>query len=145
VTFHVPDVPLGVLVDGSPIIQKPGDPIRLALAGPTVKGRDERQLALRPSAWETLGDARYPILLGSIATDWSGIELAQLTSDPIEVQAEGFLVLADNRDEGACCDSRALGWIAPEHLRGEVVLRLAGDPNAMPEGDPATRGMQWLP
>lgn len=143
VTFHVPDVPLGLLVDGNPIAQKPGDPIRIELAGSTPTD-PARQLRLRSTAWETLGDARYPILLGSTATDWAGIGLPEELG-PIEIQAEGFLVLADNRDEGACCDSRALGWIAPEHLRGEVVIRLAGDPEAMPDGDPATRGMQWLP
>ena len=145
VTFHVPDVPLGLLVDGSPIAQKPGDRIRIALAGKPrpgeIAGREPR---MRETAWETLGDSRYPILAGTMPMDWTGIGLPD-DMGPIEIHAEGFLVLADNRDEGACCDSRVLGWIAPQNVRGEVVLRLAGDPGAMPDGDPSARAMQWLP
>jgi signal peptidase I len=119
VTFHVPDVALGVLINGEPITQKLGEPINE-----------------RPTAWETRGAARYPILAGTQPTTWPGIDLPD-DLGTLEVHAEGYLILADNRDEGACCDSRALGWIPAEKVRGEVVLRLTGDA--------ASRGMQWLP
>jgi hypothetical protein len=113
VTFHVPNVALGLLINGSPIAQKPDESI----------------------VWETLGSARYPILAGTESTSWPGIGLPD-NLGALEVQAQGYLILADNRDEGACCDSRVLGWIPVDKIRGEVVLRLTGD---------AGRGMQWLP
>jgi signal peptidase I len=125
VTFHVPDVALGLLVNGEAITHKRAEPIAMAEAG-----------ELRPTAWETIGKARYPILSGSAATSWPGIGLPD-DLGALELQAEGYLILADNRDEGACCDSRVLGWIPAEKVRGEVVLRLAGDGSE--------RGMQWLP
>lgn len=147
VTFHVPDVALGLVINGTPLQQKPDDPIRLALADKPAPGEDRSTAhtpKLRPFAWETLGDARYPILLSSGAPTWHGMALPE-DLGPIEFVAEGYLILADNRDEGACCDSRALGWIPPDKLRGEVVLRLAGDPQAAPDSDPRARGLARLP
>lgn len=147
VTFHVPDVALGLVVNGSPVHQKLDEPIRLSLAGRPAPGEDLDEAhapRLRALAWETLGHTRYPVLLGSGEPSWIGMGLPE-DLGPIEVQAEGYLVLADNRDEGACCDSRSLGWIAPDRLRGEVVFRLAGDPGAAPDSDPRARGLARLP
>lgn len=127
VTFHVPDVALGLLINGAPIAQKAGEAVELAMAG---------KPELRRSAWETLGDSRYPILAGTTPTSWTGIGLPD-DLGALEIQAAGYLILADNRDEGACCDSRVLGWIPADKLRGEVVLRLTGEAGG--------RGMQWLP
>lgn len=147
VVFNAPDAALGLLVNDRPLTQKPGDPIRLVLAGKPAPGEDESQVEeprLRALAWETLGDARYPVLMASEPPTWPGMALPE-DLGPVEVQAEGYLILADNRDEGACCDSRVLGWIPPDRLRGELVLRLAGDPGAAPDSDPRSRGLQWLP
>jgi signal peptidase I len=147
VTFHVPDVALGLVVNGVPLQQKPDDPIRLVLAGKPAPGEDPgaaQTPRLRPLAWETLGDTRYPVLLDDGDQSWPGMALpADL--GPIEVQADGYLILADNRNEGACCDSRAIGWVPANNLRGEVVLRLAGDPGAAPDSDPRSRGLARLP
>ncbi|NVB41462.1 hypothetical protein G6O69_26730 [Pseudenhygromyxa sp. WMMC2535] len=147
VTFNVPDASLGLAVNGRPLAQKLIDPMRLILAGQPVLGEDQREVdtpKLRTAAWETLGDARYPVLPSSVPPTWTGMALPG-DLGPIELQAEGYLILADNRDEGACCDSRELGWVPADKLRGEVVLRLAGDPGAAPDSDPRSRGLAWLP
>jgi|GEM_PF-1584551 len=146
VTFHVPGVALGLVVNGTALQQKPDDPIRLVLAGKPAIGEDPNHATprLRALAWETLGSTRYPVLLGDADQSWPGMALPQ-DLGPIEVHADGYLILADNRDEGACCDSRALGWIPPARVRGEVVLRLAGDPGAAPDSDPRSRGLARLP
>lgn len=147
VTFHVPDVNLGLVVNGSPLQQKLDDPIRLVLAGRPVPGEDPAEAnapRLRPLAWETLGDTRYPVIPSDAAPNWSAIGLPD-DLGPIEIRAEGYLILADNRDEGACCDSRALGWVSADKIRGEVVVRLAGDPGAAPDSDPRARGLARLP
>ncbi|MFO7562434.1 MAG: S26 family signal peptidase [Enhygromyxa sp.] len=147
VTFHVPDVALGLVVNGVALQQKPDDPIRLVLAGKPALGEDPGDAhspRLRPLAWETLGDTRYPVLLGDGDETWPGMALPG-DLGPIEVQADGYLILADNRNEGACCDSRAIGWVPASSLRGEVVLRLAGDPGAAPDSDPRSRGLARLP
>ncbi len=147
VTFNVPDVALGLVINGSPLQQKLDDPIRLVLAGRGAPGED-REAAdtprLRTLAWETLGDTRYPILPGTAASRWSAIPLPD-DLGPVEIRAEGYLILADNRDEGACCDSRAIGWVDADKVRGEVVMRLAGDPGAAPDSDPRSRGLARLP
>jgi signal peptidase I len=147
VTFHVPDVALGLVINGSPLQQKLDDPIRLVLAGRGAPGEEREDIdtpRLRTIAWETLGDTRYPILPGTAGSSWPAIPLPD-DLGPIEIRAEGYLILADNRDEGACCDSRAIGWVAAEKVRGEVVLRLAGDPGAAPDSDPRSRGLARLP
>ena len=147
VTFHVPDVALGLVVNGVPLQQKPDDPIRLVLTGkpaPGEESRDPSEPRLRALAWETLGDTRYPVLLGDGDDRWPGVGLPD-DLGPLELQAEGYLILADNRNEGACCDSRALGWITPDKVRGEIVVRLAGDPGAAPDSDPRSRGLARLP
>lgn len=147
VTFHVPNVALGLVVNGVPLAQKPDDPIRLVLAGKPTPGEDPGDAhapRLRPLAWETLGDTRYPVLLDDGDQSWPGMALPD-DLGPIEIMAEGYLILADNRSEGACCDSRAIGWVPAKHLRGEVVVRLAGDPGAAPDSDPRSRGLARLP
>ena len=63
----------------------------------------------------------------------------------VELEAPGYLVVADNRDDGACCDSRAIGWIPAEAIRGRVLVRLTSNPEAAPDLDPAARGLQWKP
>lgn len=147
VTFHVPDVALGLVINGSPLQQKLDDPIRLVLAGRGAPGEEREDVdapRLRTLAWETLADTRYPILPGVADSSWPAIPLPD-DLGPIEIRAEGYLILADNRDEGACCDSRAIGWISAEKVRGEVVVRLAGDPGAAPDSDPRSRGLARLP
>jgi signal peptidase I len=147
VTFHVPDVALGLVINGSPLQQKPADPIRLVLAGRGAPGEEREDVdtpRLRMLAWETIGDTRYPILPSASDPGWPAIPLPD-DLGPIEIRAEGYLILADNRDEGACCDSRAIGWVGAEKVRGEVVLRLAGDPGAAPDSDPGSRGLARLP
>ena len=64
---------------------------------------------------------------------------------PLEVEADGYLVIADNRDEGACCDSRALGFVGPERIRGEIVLRLGGRNHSHPDVAPEAHGLLWKP
>jgi signal peptidase I len=147
VTFHVADVALGLVVNGVAVQQKSDDPIRLVLAGKPAPGEDSGDAnapRLRALAWETLGDTRYPVLLGDGPETWPGMALPD-DLGPIEIHADGYLILADNRNEGACCDSRAIGWVPAEKVRGEVVVRLAGDPGAAPDSDPRSRGLARLP
>ncbi len=113
VTFGDPRGALGLAVGGAPLAQKPAESVRL---GP----------AKRASAFENLGDLRYQVLASSAAADlWPGVGVPA-EGGPYEIPAEGYLLVADNRDEGACCDSRAIGWVSPEQIRGEIVLRLGG-------------------
>ena len=143
-TFHAAQAAMGLAVNGTAIEHKAGAPIRLLLRPAPDQ---ERAPALRVTAYETLGDRRYPVLesteKGALA--WPALGLPAASHGPVEIVAEGYLVVADYRDEGACCDSRAVGWIAPEHIRGEVAFRLAGDPTAAPDLDPAARGFGRVP
>ncbi len=144
------------------VLAAPGDPIRIdrdeggfvvRIAGQTIdhKPGGELRVRLREAgthepvarrvAWESSGERRYAVLErpgGSLP----GGELVPIGT---EVEAPGYLVLADNRDDGACCDSRAVGFVPESAVRGEVVIRLAGDPSALPDLDPAARGFQWKP
>ena len=63
----------------------------------------------------------------------------------VELVAEGYLVLADNREDGACCDSRALGWVPAESIAAEVLMRLSGSTAATPDLEPDARGLLWQP
>jgi signal peptidase I len=144
VTFHVPDATLGLAIDGEPLHQKPGDALRIVLdrqddasAGPK----------LRATAYETTSNRRYTVLMREREgkTQWPGSMLPPASGGPVEVEAEGYLVVADNRQEGACCDSRAIGWVPAESIKGKVVVRLAGDARATPDLDPAARGFLWKP
>lgn len=138
VTFNVPDAAHGVAVNGAPLQQKPGEPMRLVL-------EDQTEPRLRATAYEWIGSLRYPVLV-PVTEDpgWPGM---QLPGDlgPIEVEATGYLVLADNREEGACCDSRALGFVDPSAIKGEVRARVSGDAHSSPDATPESRGPRWLP
>jgi signal peptidase I len=153
VAFHVPGAALGLAIDGIPLTDKVGDPMRLRLVDPELT-EDERpggdgpdaEGRMRSVAWETCGDRRYPVLPSAHAEPaWTAIELPPASAGPVEIQAEGYLVLADNRDDGACCDSRALGWIRADAIRGEVVARLSGSSAATPDLAPGARGVLWKP
>ncbi len=148
VTFNVEGgAALGLAVDGQPVPQKPGDPIRIRLRGDVPDGADRPQPMLRALAYETTDERRYPVLVSSREglPGWEGLALPDPEAGPVELEAPGYLVVADNRDDGACCDSRRLGWIPAEAIRGEVLLRFAGDPAATPDLDPSARGFLWKP
>lgn len=124
-------------VEGATILRKAAPPLRIVLR---EVGADATE---RPVAYETNGERRYLVLDRGLdgALDLRALGMEGKT----EIVAPGYLVLADNRDEGACCDSRALGWIDAARIRGEIAARLAGDPAATPDLDPAARGFLWKP
>jgi signal peptidase I len=142
VAFHVPGAALGLAIDGQPLQQKAGDPLRIALEH---EGADHPRM--RATAYETTDNRRYTVLMRDrVGTPtWSALAIPPATSGPVEIEAEGYLVVADNREEGACCDSRAIGWVPAENIKGKVVVRLAGDASMTPDLDPAARGFLWKP
>ncbi|RMG97784.1 MAG: hypothetical protein D6705_07910 [Deltaproteobacteria bacterium] len=144
VTFNVPDVPLGLLVDGAPIVRKPAAPLALALpAGPDTAVTSPEPV---PTAYETVGDRRFRVVLErGHEIGFSGLGLPPPEDGPVEIPLDGYLVLADNREEGACCDSRALGVIASEAIEGRVLARLLARRGATPGLDPNARGFAWMP
>lgn len=146
VTFHLEGSTLGLAINGEPVRDKPGEPIRIRLQD-TDHGSESSSIELRAVAYETHGKRRYPVLVPTSLwpAAWTHLQLPPRGSGPAEIMAEGYLVLADNRDGGACCDSRRLGWIHEDTIRGEVVMRLPGDPSATPDLDPSTRGVLWKP
>jgi signal peptidase I len=147
VTFNVEDAAMGLVVNGVPVRQKQGDTMRIVLKGDPVLGEDPEDVErphIRNTAYEWLGDVRYSVLTNTADTAWTQLALPE-ERGPVQVQAPGFLILADNRNEGACCDSRAIGWVIPEHVRGEVMARIAGNTNAVPDMDPRARGPALLP
>lgn len=143
VAFHVPGAALGIAVEGTPLMRKSGDPVRVVL----VEDNEDGETSLRPTAWESAASRRWQILSpdkpGRPA--WTPMALPPPGAGPVEVEAPGYLVLADNRDDGACCDSRALGWIPADAIRGRVLVRLASDPSKVPENATERRGVQWGP
>lgn len=147
VAFHVPGAALGVAVDGEPLLQKPGEPLRLALRDAEDPGGPADAPRLRATAYESTDERRYQVLAPTHQpTDpWPGLALPPAEAGPVELEAPGYLVVADNRDDGACCDSRAIGWVPAEAIRGRVLARLTGNPAAAPDLDPAARGLQWKP
>lgn len=129
---------LGITVEGERIEQKDGAPLTIRLrdvpTGPTQ----------RRTLWESSAQRRWLVLdRGLSRPDWRALVEGHGKLGA-EIVAPGFLVLADNRDEGRCCDSRTLGWIDGDAIRGEVVVRLAGDPAGTPD-EPEARGLQWKP
>jgi hypothetical protein len=148
VTFNVEDAVLGLAVNGQSLAHKPGDSMRIVLR---EEHEDAQDRATRPrrraTAFEAVGDRRYTVLRSSTSPDvlWPGLQIPAASEGPVEVRAEGYLVVADNRDEGACCDSRAIGWVPAQGIRGEIVWRLPGDPSLTPDLAPAARGSRWLP
>jgi signal peptidase I len=147
VTFNVQDAAMGLSVNGVPVRQKAGDTMRIVLRGEPVLGEDPAEVGrprIRATAYEWLGDVRYSVLTNTADTAWTQLALPE-ERGPVQVHAPGYLILADNRNEGACCDSRAIGWVIPENVRGEVVARIAGNTNATPDMDPRARGPALLP
>ena len=134
---------LGLAINGRPLTQEIGAPLRLAVRGP----QDPQAPPARPrgTASEAIGERRYQVLTASPGpTSWPGMRLPG-DAGPLEVEADGYLVIADNRDEGACCDSRALGFVGPDRIRGEIVLRLGGRNRNHPDVAPGQHGMLWKP
>lgn len=150
VTFYEPNSPVGLAVNGQAVEQKPGTPLRLKLKGRPVPGEDPVEVdspRMRSTAYESHANKRYPVLARTEVgpVHWPALSLPPAQAGPVEIEAEGYLVLADNRDEGSCCDSRAIGWVHPARIRGELALRLAGDPSAAPDLAPEARGPKSLP
>jgi signal peptidase I len=148
VTFNVGGgAALGLAVDGQPVPQKAGQPIRIALRGDVPPDAERPAPALRALAYESTDERRYAVLVSvdGRLPGWEGLSLPDPEAGPVELEAPGFLVVADNRDDGACCDSRRLGWIPEDALKGKVLMRLAGDPKATPDLDPSARGFLWAP
>ncbi len=142
ITFNLAKVPLGIAVNDRPLERKNGDPVRVYL-----NESDPSEPVLRTLAYESVRDRRYPILVEPepAPVTWQNIALPSASEGPVEIVATGYLILADNRDEGACCDSRAVGFVPVSHLRGELIVRLAGNPNGSPDIDPKARGLTLLP
>lgn len=149
VTFGVHDAALGLAVNGVPLRHKAGPARRLVIPPQPVLGEDPHAVdrpTVRTTAYEHLGDLRYQVLVGH------GDELPALAADGrspamarASVLAPGYLIISDNRPEGACCDSRTVGWIHPDGIEGEVVARLSGATGHAPDADPGSRGPRWLP
>jgi hypothetical protein len=131
-------------VNGKPLRQKPAASIRVP------KSRDTSASRVHASALEQIGETVYQVLLAvdpKAPTDWRGLDLPGDVG-PVEMEAEGYLVVADHREDGACCDSRALGWIQEDQVRGELVMRLgrrAHEPAEGAEGSGERVGVRWLP
>ncbi len=144
ITFGETAGALGLAINGRPLTQELGAPLRLAVRGPQDAAAPPARA--RPTAREAIGDRRYQILTAAPgqATRWPGMQLPG-DAGPLEVEAEGYLVIADNRDEGACCDSRALGFVGPDRIRGEIVLRLGGRNQSHPDVAPQDHGLLWKP
>jgi signal peptidase I len=147
VAFHVPGAVLGVAVEGEPILHKPGEPLRLSLRDGAEPGAPAGAPRLRATAYETTDDRRYQVLAAAHEPEdpWPGLDLPPADAGPVELDAPGYLVVADNRDDGACCDSRAIGWVPADAIRGRVLVRLTSNPAAAPDLDPDARGLLWKP
>jgi signal peptidase I len=150
VAFHVPGAAMGIAIDGIPLTDKATEPLRLRLTEVDddldLDPNPDAPAKMRQVAYETTGDRRFSVLPGSAAeVGWLPLQLPPPEAGPVEIQAEGYLVVADNRDGGACCDSRAVGWIPADAIRGEVVMRLAGSVAAAPDLAPSARGLLWKP
>lgn len=147
IAFHVPGAALGLAIEGQPLVQKATDPVRLSLREPDDPEGPPGPPRIRSVAYETSEDRRYQVLptSPSQAPTWSGLGLPPVEGGPVELRAPGYLVVADNRDGGSCCDSRAVGWVPAEAIRGKVLVRLVGNPAATPDLDPAARGLRWKP
>lgn len=167
VAFRVPGAALGLAINGQPLRQKDTAPPSLPLTAMPEgsesddDGRDHaRPLpgahkstgprtsspALRstppvggpPPAYEWLDDLRYPVMPDSRGSTWPGMALPD-DGTPVQIIADAYLLLADNRPQGACCDSRELGWIPIDAIEGEIYARLDR------HDDERSRGLEWLP
>jgi signal peptidase I len=147
VAFNVPGAALGLAIEGAPLLQKVGEPLRLALRDADDPDGPVGAPRLRGTAYETTDERRYQLLVSveEPAEPWPSLGLPPPEAGPVELPAPGYLVVADNREDGACCDSRAVGWVPAEAIRGRVLARLTGNAAAVPDLDPAARGLQWKP
>jgi len=147
VAFHVPGAALGLAIEGQPLTHKSTEPLRLALRDADDPEGPRGAARIRSVAYETSDDRRYQVLLPMDETlePWIGLGLPSAAGGPVEIEAPGYLVVADNRAEGACCDSRAIGWVSAEAIRGGVLMRLVGDSSGAPDLDPSARGLLWKP
>lgn len=129
VTFNVQGAALGLSINGELITQKRRSSVHLHGHLPDRNEQswvDERGRKIEASSalYEWLAERRYPVLASTTPVEWSGMHLPDRHA-PVEMEAAGYLIIADNRDGGACCDGRRLGWIAAGRIRGEIVRRLA--------------------
>ena len=135
----MPGGALGLAINGKALRQRPEPSIRL----PDPEHDTTR---LHAAARESQGDGEreYRVLVAADPTpaSWPALHLPD-DAGPIEMEADGYLVVADNRERGACCDSRAVGWVKPEQIRGEVLLRLGRHHSESAES--ATTGLDWRP
>lgn len=147
VAFHVPNAALGLAIEGQPLVHKDAEPLRLALRDADDPEAPAGPARMRATAYETTDARRYRVLVpvDSPLDAWPGLGLPPAEDGPVELEAPGYLVVADNRDDGACCDSRAVGWIPAEAIRGRVLVRLTGSSKAAPDLAQDARGLQWKP
>ncbi len=147
VAFHVPGAPLGLAIEGQPLVLKPGEPLRLSLRDADDPDAPAGPARIRATAWESTEQRRYRVLVPASppADTWPGLALPPADAGPVELTAPAYLVVADNREDGACCDSRAVGWIPADAIRGKVLVRLTGSAAAAPDLDASARGLQWKP
>lgn len=140
VTFVTDGSGLGLVVEGQRVEQKEASPVVVPL-------RDAPDdTAPRRALWEQGGERRYLVLdRGTNSPDWRPLVGGHgVVGEPF--WAPGYLVLADNRDDGRCCDSRAVGWIDADALRGEVLIRLGGTGQRGEGGEgEAARGFRYKP
>lgn len=147
VAFHVPGAALGLAIEGQPLVHKDAEPLRLALKDADDPEGPAGAPRMRAVAYETTDERRYQVLVPvDVAVEaWPGLGLPPAAAGPVEIEAPGYLVVADNRDDGSCCDSRAVGWVPGEAIRGKVLMRLVGNAAAAPDLDPGARGLRWKP
>jgi signal peptidase I len=148
VTIQASQGGLGLAVNGVVMEHKPAGILELTVRGRPDPSEDRREVERprpRGAAFESIGSRRYQVLSAPGALQsWPGLALPP-DPGPIELIADGYLIVADNRDDGACCDSRAIGFIHDDRLRGEIVLRLGGRNPEHPDIAPADHGLLWKP
>lgn len=134
------------------VLALPGDAVTFNLDGPglglAINGAPLKTEALgedieRPRAHEFAGETRYEVFAATEKVGWPGMALP-MEDGPVQLRAEGYLIVADNRDESRCCDSRALGWIPEDHVRGEIAVRIAASAPSTSDTSGRKR-VQWLP
>jgi signal peptidase I len=131
VSFHVPNVPLGLAINGVPLRTE------------SATARDDAEQEGTALTRIEMGPQGPYQVRPSTQLAWPGMVLPD-DNGPVQIRADGYLIVADNRDESACCDSRAIGWVPSDHVRGEIALRIRAHAPTTQEGREATR-VQWLP
>ena len=147
----VPDSVLGSAATGTGaigigrIIALPGQRVTfrdskcpLGLAGPESHCLIRQHQTKDGRTLEHRGAVQYAVLHSndSEMDDWAAMTLPDDTL-PVEIIAPGYLILSDDRSSHSAFDSRAIGWIDPEHIRGELVFRVNHDPQARGHQRPA--------